>query len=128
MLLPALYHWSPTDCREEILRVGIQIFSEPVTHSGDHLWPYFCFSPTPSSAWSLSGDTSWMGECESWDLWQFRVGDQDDVRIRSNFGPVIEEVKIYNSIPADRLWYIATREPEVAKKIKSKRKRKARKK
>lgn len=92
------------------------LFSEPVTHSLDeHVWPYLCFGLTPSAAWGLSGNMEWTGEIEEWDLWQFNGDRADDLRIR-NVGDVIEEVRSYKSISADRLWYVATRDQEFARK------------
>lgn len=45
MLLPALYHWSPADRRESILREGLVPYAPPVVSSdgGDMAviaWPY----------------------------------------------------------------------------------------
>lgn len=134
MHLPALYHWSPTDRRVEITQCGLTPYQPGhVLIDGKQLgFPYICFSPTPSAAWGLSGDMDWGTEIESWDLWMVRLIEGDEVQIRSDFGPVVREVRTFNAIPPDRLWYVATREPKVAVEIekppKPKRKRKARKK
>lgn len=113
MLLPALYHWSPTERRVEILRDGLKPYSAAVLHSLGN-FPYVCLSPTPSSAWSMSGDMEWASEIESWDLWQVRLNEHDEVHVRAEFGNRIVEVRVRNSIAAERLWYVATREPLVA--------------
>jgi hypothetical protein len=110
-----LYHWSPSIRREGILREGLKVYSEPVTHTGDERYPYLCFGPTPSAAWGLSGDMEWTSEHEQWDLWQVRLVEGDEVHVRAEFGPTIYEVRVRNSIPADRVWYVGTREPAFAK-------------
>lgn len=109
MILPVLYHWSPTARREEILREGLKPYSAPVTHSGEERYPYLCFSPRPSRAWGLSGDMEWTSNHEEWDLWEVRLVDGDEVHIRPGFGPEIAEVRVRNAIPADRVWYVASR-------------------
>lgn len=121
MILPALFHWSPADRRESIQREGLRpycpaVISTCVDGNGRDLsWPYLCFSPTPSSAWGLSGDMHWATEIEQWDLWQVRLADGDEVHVRSDFGPVIREVRVYGSIPPDRCWWVAMREPQCAR-------------
>jgi hypothetical protein len=110
MILPALYHWSPKERCEEIRRDGLQPFSRVVTHSDPGLAsPYISFSPTPSCAWSLIGAMEWVSEIDRWDLWQVRLQDTDSVSIRPEFGPVIQEIKVYNPISADRLWHVGER-------------------
>lgn len=133
MLFPTpLFHWSPRERRELILREGLQIYSEPVTHSDPNLsHPWICFGTTPSNAWSLSGDVEWTGEIEVWDLWQHWIGEQDDVRVLATFGDVISEVRINNTIPPDKLWYVGTRDRYLELKVvkpKSKPKAKRKKK
>lgn len=116
----------------EILQNGLLIYSDSVTHNGEHRWPYVCFGPTPSVAWALSGDFIQESEFEEWDLWMYRIREEDSVHVRPNFGPSVEEIKIHNSIPPGCLWYVATRSGLVAieppPKPKRKRKSKARKK
>lgn len=114
MLLPALFHWSPSDRREQILREGLRPYAPSVVHSDALRYPYVCLSPTPSLGWSLSGDMDWVSEVDSWDLWQVRLADGDEVSVRGDFGPVIHEVRVRNAIPADRVWWVATRQPFVA--------------
>src|SRR4051794_28120131 len=107
--LGSVFHWSPAARRDAILREGLRVFSSPVTHSGVESYPYLCFSPTPSGAWSLSGDMEWTSDHEEWDLWQVRLSDDDEVHIRAEYGPHICEIRTRNSIPADRVWYVGTR-------------------
>lgn len=107
MLLPALFHWSPSDRFDQIYRDGLRPHCPPTVASGT--LPYVCLSPTASRAWSLSGGMEWTSEVDEWDLWQVRLEDGDDVRIRPDFGPVIQEIKVYGAIPADRIWWAARR-------------------
>lgn len=115
MILPALYHWSPTERRDAIAREGLRPYSPPTVQDGDLHFPYISLSPTPSAAWGLSGDMEWVSDVERWDLWQVRLGAGDEVRFRPTFGNVLEEVKVSSAIPADRVWYVATREPAFAR-------------
>lgn len=109
MILPALFHWSPIDRRQAILKEGLRPFCDPSVASGK--LPYISLSPTPSSAWGLSGDMEWVEEFDDWDLWQVRLVEGDEVRIRGDFGPTIREVKVHNTITPDRLWWVGTRQP-----------------
>jgi len=106
MILPAMYHWSPTENRDSILLKGLVPNSKNTIASGS--LAYVCLSPTPSGAWSLSAMTGWH-ECESWDLWQVRLNDTDSVRIRPEFGDVVQEVNVRNVMAPERLWYVGTR-------------------
>lgn len=112
MNLPPLYHWSPSERRVEILQDGLKVFSEPVVHGAGRA-PYLCFGTCPRQAWSLSGDLDWVSEKEEWDLWQIILSKDDDVHIRMESGTYIYEVRTFNSIPADRVWLVAQREPAV---------------
>lgn len=121
MLLPALFHWSPADRRDRIRREGLHPYCPPVLHggpNGDLTFPYLCFSPTHSSAWGLSGDMEWVSEIDVWDLWQVRLAEGDEVHYRSDFGPVLREIRVYGAISTDRCWYVATRECPVAQPVK----------
>jgi hypothetical protein len=108
VILPALYHWAPRDRRESIRSEGLKPYSPPTVCTGEHVSPYLSLSPDPARAWHLSGAMDWH-ECEEWDLWQVRLAEHDDVHIRPDFGPEIQEVKLYNPIPADRLWFVGER-------------------
>jgi hypothetical protein len=63
-------------------------------------------------AWRLSGDMEWMQEVVSWDLWQVTLGELDEVRELPHFGPVLDEVRVYSPIPADRVWLAGWRDGE----------------
>jgi hypothetical protein len=108
VLLPALFHWSPAQRFDEIYREGLRPHARPTVCRTTTL-SYVCLSPTPSAAWGLSGDMEWVSEVDEWDLWQVRLADGDDVRIRPDFGPAIQEIKVHGPIPADRVWWVARR-------------------
>jgi hypothetical protein len=115
-VLEALFHWSPTERRKLIRERGLHPFKRPVIHSQDNLgYPYVSLSPTPSAGWSLSGAI--VDEIDEWDLWMVRLADTDAIHVRSDFGPVIQEVKVSNVIPPDRLWYVGTRMQPVAEEF-----------
>lgn len=115
MILPALYHWAPTERRDSIRRGGLQPYSPPTVCSGGLAFPCVCLAPTPSAAWSISGDMDWVSEIEEWDLWQVRLPDGAEVHIRSGFGPRIVEIKVHTAIPADCVWFVAQRTPAAAR-------------
>jgi hypothetical protein len=58
---------------------------------------------------------SWVSEVEQWDLWEFRpTNDQgQSLHINPCWGNEIEEVRTYQSVPANRLWWVAQRVPQV---------------
>jgi len=126
-LVGALYHWSPSFNRVDILQGGIKVFSDSACHSGNWQWPYICLSPHPSQAWSLSVDAVNGGKedpIEEWDLWQVTLPDNAEVHVREFWGRRIEEFKVYTSIPADHVWFCGMRTDKMVA-IKQKRKRKA---
>lgn len=51
----------------------------------------------------------WVEQITEWDLYQVRLIEGDEVHIRPDWGPVIREIKVHNDIPADRVWYVASR-------------------
>ncbi|MER5608358.1 hypothetical protein AB0F93_00180 [Micromonospora tulbaghiae] len=108
MLLPDLYHWSPADRFDAISRDGLRPHSRPTVCQTTTL-SYVCLSPNPARAWSLSGDMDWTAEVDDWDLWQVRLADGDNVRIRPEFGREVMEIKVFGPIPADRVWWVARR-------------------
>jgi hypothetical protein len=108
MNLGPLFHWSPLDRRESILKEGLVPGSNSLHGSGVF---YVCLGMNPRRAWQLSGDTDWGSEEDDWDLWQVTLRDTDEVRIRAEYGPEIWEVKVHNVIPPDRLWWVGARQP-----------------
>lgn len=121
MRIPPLYHWSPVERRKEIRSEGIKPYSMPTVMSDPKLHsPYTCFSSTPSQAWGLSGDFTIGrdgGVFEQWDLWQINLAENDEVHIRPEFGPTIQEFKVYTVIPADRVWWVGVRETQTFEEV-----------
>lgn len=107
MILSPLYHWSPAARYDAILRDGLTPLSDPTVASGP--LNYVCASTDPAMGWSISGGMDWMSEVEVWDLWLIWVGERDAVHVRDEWGPVVREVRIRNSVPAERLWWIGRR-------------------
>jgi hypothetical protein len=113
-LLGQLYHWSPSTRRVDILREGLQVYSEACTHADGLLrWPYICLSPHPSQAWALSVDAANSNNdndpIEEWDLWQVTVPDGAEVHVQPFWGRRIQEIKVYTSIPADHIFFCGER-------------------
>lgn len=106
MILPALYHWSPTSRRVDILKFGLMPNQINVVSTGSQ--PHICLSTTPSMSWALSGGTGWT-QIEEWDLWQVRLSEDDEVHIRPEFGNVVKEITVRNVIPPDRIWFVGNR-------------------
>jgi hypothetical protein len=109
VILPPLFHWAPMERRKSIRSEGLKPYQAPTVCSDDTLVsPYLSLSPDPALGWNITGAMDWH-ECEEWDLWLVRLAEHDDVRIRPDFGPQIHEIKIYNPIPAERLWFVGER-------------------
>jgi hypothetical protein len=110
-----LYHWAPSPRRLDIIRDGLKPYMAPTMHVGDgssERSPYLCFGPSPSAAWSLSGSLD-DPVYETWDLFQVRLPEGADVRPLPYFeGRNTPEIRTYSAIPADHLWYVASRGPE----------------
>lgn len=107
MILPALYHWSPSDRRFDIYKVGLVPESHNVIASVQ--LSYVCLSPTPATAWTLSGGSGITSEIHEWDLWQIRLSENDNVAIRPEFGYRVREINVRNVITPDRIWYVGSR-------------------
>lgn len=115
MRLPQLYHWSPISRRETIRVDGLKPY-QPASADADeeNNWAMgcgvVCLGFTPSAAWGLSGAMDrFATEDVEWDLWQVNLDDNDEVHVRSEFGPQLQEVRVANAIPADRIWWVGTR-------------------
>lgn len=123
MLLPVAYHWSPHDRYYAIMQNGLIPYAPPAVHTifnettGNDVigWPYICFALEPSAAWRLSGDMDHASDIEDWDLWQVQFSDGDELHFRSEWGPQILELRVYNAVPPDRVWWVATRTPRSAR-------------
>lgn len=111
MRLGQLYHWSPAGRHPSIARDGLRPFSPNVTCTAPS--EYICASPDPRTAWNLSGALADVSGHSSaaWDLWQFDIAPTDEIHIRAEFGPHIQEIQIRNTIPAERLFHVGRRTP-----------------
>lgn len=107
MLLTPLYHWAPATRYESIREHGLRPGQPPTVASGQ--LTYLCLGPDPKLAWAISGAMDFVNEIEHWDLWQVHLVSGDELHVRSEFGPVIQEVKLRGCIPPDRLWWIGRR-------------------
>ena len=103
-----MYHWSPAERFKDIDREGLVAGSRSTVASAE--LPVVCVSPDPVLAWQLSGAMEWACDVEQWDLWLVRLAETDAVQVRAEFGPQIQEVKIRNHVPRDRLWYVGRRD------------------
>ena len=110
MKIDTLYHWSPRCRRETILREGLRLFSDPSIQGIP--FGYLCFGITPRAAFVLSVETIDAVEMDDdWDLFEVRVSEDDQIRfIMSGCGAEIYEVRAFNSIPADRLFFCGSRD------------------
>lgn len=115
MTITTVYHWSPRSNRESILKDGLKVlmseiaYENPVTGKPE-VWkpPYICTSPDPYRA--LRYVTSMLGDDPpELDLYQVQVSLEDQVKIRNDGTSEIIEVRVYNSIGASRIKYLATR-------------------
>jgi hypothetical protein len=117
VILPALYHWSPKERRETIRLHGLQPYQPPAVSTESEFnedWAHgfgcICFGTDAAKAWAYSGDLQHVGDVEEWDLWQLKgVVEGDEVRIRAEFGPEIKEVRLFNPVAADRLFWVGER-------------------
>jgi hypothetical protein len=103
-----LYHWSPKDNRESILKNGLQI-AQKCSDGTEAYFPWVCLATTPSSAWGLLPYDPLGSEHEEWDLWQVQVTEGDHLSIRGDFAPFIREVRVLHGLPADRVWWVGER-------------------
>lgn len=135
MNLPELYHWSPVTNRKKIRSEGLRPYSPscvsgPIstpTEGGDWRecgtlrFPYVCLGTSAKIAWTYSGGMQYdyLNEIEDWDLWQVTLATGDEVQYRGGFSPVLEEIRVYSVIPADRVWHVGTRELPYAEEEKA---------
>jgi hypothetical protein len=108
MLLTPLYHWSPADRFDSIRDRGLMTNQEATVASTP--LTYLCFGTTPQLAWRISGAMDWVSEIVHWDLWLAHIAETDEVTVRGNYGPQLEEVNIRGHIPPDRLWWCGRRD------------------
>lgn len=107
-MITRLYHWSPAERYHAIRDGGLKPNSDnTVASSKLH---YLCTGLMPDQAWMLSGAMDWCAEIDHWDLWVIAVAPQDELHVRPFYGSMIEEIKIRNPIPPDRLWWAGRRD------------------
>lgn len=105
--LGALYHWSPKENRRSILRDGLKVMEG--ANGADAEFPWICLGPTPSAAWGFLPPSVNRAERYPLDLWMVRLGDYTDTQIVTTDGATICEVRTYQSVPADRVWWVGER-------------------
>jgi hypothetical protein len=116
MIINMVYHWSPRKNRDAILKDGIKIlmseleYENPVTGKPE-VWnpPYICTSPDPETA-LVYVEPTFDGEVPALDLYQVWILETDKVVFRNDGTNRIIEVRVKNTIPPDRIRYIATRD------------------
>lgn len=109
-LLPdqVIYHWSPTDRRDQITASGLRIRS--VSPHAPIRYPMVCFSTDPLTAWAASGGTFDLPEVTSWDLWGVYVGDlRHGLEVIPRDDRTIRELRVYRSVPATAVHLIGSR-------------------
>lgn len=119
MKLGIVYHWSPTANREKILKEGLTILNSTIEYENPatgetETWkpPYLCTSLDPWTAYRYVHPMIDAAEGPSMDLFYFELSEKDDIIIRNDRTIEIIEVRVLNSIAADRVHYVATREHE----------------
>lgn len=116
--LPALYHWSPTERRKQIIRRGLMPGARPTTSSVSTVGgggesgagrPMVCLGPDAATAWAYSGGLPWLKDVPSWDLWQVHIDAGDEVHVLPFWGRGLMEIRVANRIPKSRLIYLGSR-------------------
>ena len=115
MKITTVYHWSPSKNKESILKNGIKIgmsiheYTNAATKKLE-AWspPYICTSPDPNTA-LIYVEPTFDEEVPSLDLFQVNLLDSDEIVFRNDRTNRIIEVRLHNTIPPDRVKYLATR-------------------
>jgi len=107
--LGPLYHWSPRWRLAGIRRTGLEPGKRNI-HSSEFRQPAVCASLDAATAWAYSHG-AWKSK-GTFDLWQFRLADSDEVEVRSMFGPRIVEVRVHNRVRKGRLVWVGERTVE----------------
>lgn len=115
-----LYHWSPVERRNSILKKGLRISQKPEASClEDWCAPYICFSDSPSLAWALSA--RFLNKASEWDLWMCwsnagplgkPIGRRDDLTFPT-------EYRVFENIPKKKLWLVGTRSHVSRKRLRS---------
>lgn len=114
--ISTVYHWSPSENRDSILQTGLKIlvpqeeYVTPVTGKIER-WkpPYICTSLDPWTALCYCIPSHEDDDIESYDLYAITLRE-DRVEIRNDRTTEILEIRVLNTIPPDRVNYLATRE------------------
>ena len=114
-----VYHWSPKENRQSILKNGLQVFAKTqlytYSYKGKEIkdeWsaPYICTAMNPWKALCyVSATFEYEDLMSELDLWQIELNKKDKVKFRNDESIEIIEIRVFNSILANRLNYIATR-------------------
>jgi hypothetical protein len=112
--LGPLYHWSPRDRHNGIIRLGLvpgkkkHWYANNVTGKREaYIQDSVSFSLDPATAWNYShGCWRSVGE---FDLWQTYLIATDEVHILPMWGSTVTEVRVKNRIPKRRLIWIGER-------------------
>lgn len=121
-LLGQMFHWSPIEVRPSIRKRGLKptcptaVAGRPVPPDLGHFvtedeldgLPGVCLGTSPAVAWSLSGVWS-AARGSVWDLWEVRLTVDDEVHVRTEYGPEINEVRVLGRIPRSRCWHVGSR-------------------
>jgi|SRR5690606_26451093 len=101
----ALYHWSPTDRRKNIIRYGLR----PGSLSSCREWkpPYVCLAESPLLAWQLIG--RFRPEIRDWDLWWTTGHDAAPYETLPFDNGEIKEYRCYHRVYKRHLWYVGSR-------------------
>lgn len=112
MKLEPLFHWSPMARREQIMREGLRPYTATMFHHSDAMrYPYICLGGSPSQAWLYSGGAheTLVDEHGPFDLWEVRLPERAEVELRPQWGAEVQEVRVRTAIPANYVWWIASR-------------------
>ncbi len=103
----ALYHWSPRERRESILRLGL--VPGKLSKDGSFRPNYICFAASPSLAWRLSGHMSDI--TDQWDLWMIWSNVPSRYRTHSacNKPRCCVEYRVFERVYKRNVWYVACR-------------------
>jgi hypothetical protein len=103
-----LYHWSPADRHDRILREGLLPGQIPSTATRTQ--KRLCFGLDPAAAWKLSGGLAWTKHIPEWDLWMVkRLRSDVSVFVQPFWGGEAVEVQTGHRIRPVDLWHVGRR-------------------
>lgn len=116
MEITIVYHWTAKHLKKPIIQTGIKPFSRTQLYENPenkHIesWstPYIYTSLDPKTALSYVRNELISREFEEASLFQIKLTENDDCFIRMADNKIVE-VRIRNTIPADRVFFIGDRE------------------